>query len=98
MTVTWKTASLKASPATPASAGRSTPGRKRDAMRMVTAVAPSSARGAHQQRPKPHPQDKIAECMDEINALRLRMPICWAMSSKNVAGTGVNLVATHTLV
>lgn len=70
-------------------------------MRMVTAVAPviGSAVPISLKTETPIPKDKIAACMDEINALRLRMPILLGdVLKENVAGTGVNLVATRTLV
>lgn len=70
-------------------------------LRMVTAVAPvaGSAVPVSLKTESPIPKDKIAACMQEINSLQLRLPILLGdVLKENVAGTGVNLVATRTLV
>lgn len=70
-------------------------------LRMVTAVAPveGSSVPVSLKTEQPIPKDKIADCMAEINSLRLRLPILLGdVLKENVAGTGVNLVATRTLV
>lgn len=70
-------------------------------LRMVTAVAPvaGSAVPISLKTREPIPKDKIAQCMEEINALRLRLPIlAGTVLKENVADTGVDLVATRTLV
>jgi len=70
-------------------------------LRMVTAVAPvqGSAVPVSLKTESPIPKDKIAACMAEINSLQLRLPILLGdVLKENVAGTGVNLVATRTLV
>lgn len=70
-------------------------------LRMVTAVAPvqGSAVPVSLKTESPIPKDKIRDCMKEINSLNLRLPILLGdVLKENVAGTGVNLVATRTLV
>ena len=48
---------------------------------------------------EPIPKDKIKQTMDEINALELKLPILSGdVLKQDVAGTGVDLVATRTLV
>jgi CxxC motif-containing protein len=68
--------------------------------RMVTAVAHviGSAVPVSLKTQQPIPKDKIAQCMEEINSLQLELPITSGdVLKENVAGTGVNLVATRTL-
>lgn len=68
--------------------------------RMVTAVANviGSAVPVSLKTQQPIPKDKIAQCMEEINSLQLELPITSGdVLRENVAGTGVNLVATRTL-
>ncbi len=70
-------------------------------LRMVTAVAPvkGSAVPVSLKTQNPIPKDKIKACMEEIHQLDLRLPILMGdVLKENVAGTGVNLVATRTLV
>lgn len=70
-------------------------------MRMVTAVA--QVAGSHLpvslKTQQPIPKDKIKECMDAVNSLKLKLPILEGdVLLEDVAGTGVSLVATRTLV
>ena len=70
-------------------------------LRMLTAVAPvpGSTVPVSLKTQKPIPKAKIKECMDEINRLELKLPILAGdILKEDVAGTGVNLVATRTLV
>ena len=70
-------------------------------LRMVTAVAKvkNSAVPVSLKTRDPIPKDKIRQCMDEINALDLSLPILAGDVLKhNVAGTGVDLISTRTLV
>lgn len=70
-------------------------------LRMVTAVArvAGSAVPVSLKTESPIPKEKIRACMDEINSLQLHLPILLGdVLKENVAGTGVNLVATRTLV
>lgn len=70
-------------------------------MRMVTAVAQvkGSAMPVSLKTQLPIPKDKIMAVMHEINQLNLRLPILMGdILLQNVAGTGVNLIATRTLV
>ncbi len=70
-------------------------------LRMVTAVArvEGSETPISLKTKEPIPKDKIRACMEEINQLKLRLPITAGTVLKaNVAGTGVDLVATRTLV
>ncbi|NLG56838.1 MAG: DUF1667 domain-containing protein [Clostridiales bacterium] len=69
--------------------------------RMVTAVAPveGSAAPVSLKTQRPIPKDKIADCMREIQQLKLRLPILLGdVLLEDVAGTGVSLVATRSLV
>ena len=48
---------------------------------------------------RPIPKDKIAECMRDILKLNLRLPILMGdVLLEDVAGTGINVVATRSLV
>lgn len=70
-------------------------------MRMVTAVAPvkGCAVPLSVKTLQPVPKDSIAACMAEINKLDLKLPIRMGeVILKDIAGTGVSLVATRTLV
>jgi len=70
-------------------------------LRMVTAVAHvrGSAVPVSLKTQQPIPKDKIIACMEEVYQLDLRLPILMGdVLKENVAGTGVNLVATRTLV
>ncbi len=70
-------------------------------LRMVTAVAhvKGSSVPVSLKTQQPIPKDKIKACMEEIYQLDLRLPILAGdVVKENVAGTGVNLVATRTLV
>ncbi len=70
-------------------------------LRMVTAVArvKGSAVPVSLKTKEPIPKDKIKQTMDEINALELKLPILSGdVLKQDVAGTGVDLVATRTLV
>jgi len=70
-------------------------------LRMVTAVArvKGSAVPVSLKTQQPIPKDKIKACMEEIFRLDLRLPIMAGdVLKENVADTGVNLVATRTLV
>lgn len=70
-------------------------------MRMVTAVAhvEGSDTPVSLKTQEPIPKDKIMACMKEIHRLKLRLPILMGdVLLRDVAGTGVNLVATRTLV
>ena len=70
-------------------------------LRMVTAVArvEGSPVPVSLKTQSPIPKESIAACMDEINRLQLKLPIMTGDVLKtDVAGTGVNLVATRTLV
>ncbi len=69
--------------------------------RMVTAVArvEGSKVPVSLKTEQPIPKAKIAECMREVNRLHLRLPILEGdVLLENCAGTGINLVATRTLV
>ena len=69
-------------------------------MRMVTAVAPvaGSSVPVSLKTENPIPKDKIADCMQAIRQLQLRLPILMGdVLLENVAGTGVRLVATRSL-
>ena len=69
--------------------------------RMVTAVAPvaGSLVPVSLKTERPVPKDRIADCMREIAALRLRLPILMGdVLLEDVAGTGVRLLATRSLV
>lgn len=69
--------------------------------RMVTAVAPvkGSAVPVSLKTERPIPKDKIADCMRDIQNLKLRLPILMGeVLLEDVAGTGVKLVATRSLV
>ncbi|MGI6688603.1 MAG: DUF1667 domain-containing protein [Christensenellales bacterium] len=69
--------------------------------RIVTAVAmvPGSPIPISVKTENPIPKEKIAECMREINALKLKLPIQLGdVLKENVAGTGVRLIATRTLI
>lgn len=70
-------------------------------LRMVTAVA--RVQGSHLpvslKTQQPIPKDKIQACMAAVDQLKLKLPILEGdVLLENVAGTGVNLVATRTLV
>lgn len=70
-------------------------------MRMVTAVAKvkGSAVPVSLKTQQPIPKDKIKACMAEVAALDLSLPILAGDVLKtDVAGTGVSLIATRTLV
>ncbi len=70
-------------------------------LRMVTAVArvKDSAVPVSLKTREPIPKDKIKACMDEINGLQLSLPIVAGdILKSDVAGTGVDLIATRTLV
>lgn len=70
-------------------------------MRMVTAVAPvfGSPMPVSVKTAEPIPKDKIAACMREILSAKFRMPILPGdILIENVAGTGVNVVATKAIV
>lgn len=70
-------------------------------LRMVTAVAPveGSAMPVSVKTAQPIPKDRITACMDEIRGLKLKLPILTGDVLKHdIAGTGVDLVATRTLV
>lgn len=69
-------------------------------LRMVTAVAPVS--GSHTpvslKTAQPIPKDKIMDCMRAVRGLRLSLPIAAGqVLLADVAGTGVDLVATRAL-
>ncbi len=69
--------------------------------RMVTAVAlvKGSRVPVSMKTEKPIPKQKIPACMDEINSLQLKLPIMSGdVLKEDVAGTGVRLVATRSLV
>jgi len=69
--------------------------------RMVTAVArvEGSRVPVSLKTEQPIPKDKIFDCMREIRRLRLRLPILMGdVLLENVAGTGIRLVATRSLV
>ena len=69
--------------------------------RMVTAVAPveGSFAPVSLKTQRPIPKDKIADCMRDIQRLKLRLPILLGdVLLEDVAGTGVSLVATRSLV
>ena len=69
--------------------------------RMVTAVAPvkGSSVPVSLKTERPIPKDKIAECMRDILKLNLRLPILMGdVLLEDVAGTGINVVATRSLV
>ena len=62
---------------------------------MVTAVAPvdGSAAPVSLKTQRPIPKDKIADCMREIQQLKLRLPILLGdVLLEDVAGTGVSVV------
>ncbi len=70
-------------------------------MRMVTAVAP--VQGCNMpvsvKTRTPIPKGKIADCMQAIMALRLATPIAMGdVVIANVCGTGVDVIATKTVV
>ncbi len=70
-------------------------------LRMVTAVArvSGSAVPVSLKTRSPIPKDKIAQCMSEIRQLKLRLPIEMGdVLLEDVAGTGIPLVATRSLV
>lgn len=70
-------------------------------MRMVTAVArvQGSDMPVSLKTETPIPKEKIAACMDAIRAARFAMPILMGdVLIRDVAGTGVNLVATKSIV
>ncbi len=70
-------------------------------LRMVTAVTPveGSAVPMSLKTSEPIPKEKIDECMAQVRALKLRLPIlAGTVLLRDVAGTGANLVATRTLV
>lgn len=70
-------------------------------MRMVTAVAPveGSDMPVSIKTENPIPKEKITACMDAIRAARFTMPIMMGdVLIQDVAGTGVNLVATKSIV
>lgn len=70
-------------------------------LRMVTAVArvKGSAVPVSLKTAQPIPKDRIKACMEEVAALDLSLPIMAGDILKtDVAGTGVSLVATRTLV
>ena len=69
-------------------------------LRMVTAVAPVQGIRApiSLKTADPVPKDKIMQVMEEVRALKLRLPIAIGdVLAENVAGTGVSLVATKNL-
>lgn len=69
-------------------------------LRMVTAVAPvkGSATPVSLKTENPIPKAKIAETMKAVRALRLALPIQMGqVLLSDVAGTGVNLIATKSL-
>ena len=68
--------------------------------RMVTAVAPvkGSTTPISLKTEQPIPKQAIQQCMREVRALRLSLPIASGqVLLDNVAGTGVRLVATKSL-
>lgn len=69
--------------------------------RMITAVArvKGSAVPVSIKTLSPIPKDKIQACMDAINSLDLHPPILSGqVLLDNVAGTGVSLIATRSVV
>lgn len=70
-------------------------------LRMVTAVkkVPGSAMPVSLKTRSPIPKDKIADCMAAIEKMSLHLPILMGqVLLQDVAGTGVDLVATRSLV
>lgn len=70
-------------------------------MRMVTAVAPveGSEMPVSIKTENPIPKEKITACMDVIRAAHFTMPIMMGdVLIHDVAGTGVDLVATKSIV
>ena len=70
-------------------------------MRMVTAVAPvmGSDMPVSVKTAEPIPKEKIFACMDAIRAAHFTMPILMGdVLIRNVADTGVDLVATKSIV
>ncbi|MGI6690251.1 MAG: DUF1667 domain-containing protein [Christensenellales bacterium] len=69
-------------------------------MRMVTAVAPvmGSTTPISLKTERPIPKQCIKQCMQEVRALRLTLPIhAGQVLLDDVAGTGVRLIATKSL-
>ena len=69
-------------------------------LRMVTAVAPvyQSKSPVSLKTERPIPKDRIDAAMHEIRALHLQLPIqAGDVLLHNVAGTGVDLIATRSL-
>lgn len=69
-------------------------------LRMVTAVAPvyQSKAPVSLKTERPIPKDRIDAAMHEIRALHLQLPIqAGDVLLHNVAGTGVDLIATRSL-
>lgn len=69
-------------------------------LRMVTAVARvhGSTKPVSVKTQEPIPKEKIKDCMDIINSLKLNPPILMGqVLVENIADTGINLIATRTI-